>query len=179
LKWEYRIEPPETYGSFFPKEIWSYCDFDLKNIENNFNFSGYRGIRFYLKGNIENKNIEFNLFTHNNDMKNHEIYQYMNSETRVESNWINKEILFEQLTLAPWTKESYPMCTEKPDLNKTYAIGFAIKTTKPELNQIWIDEMYFIKNNGEYELISNFNDINATINGEKGHWHTGWGYRIS
>ena len=177
IRWDYRLHPPPKLYFIFPKDIWAYFDFDVKNIENSFNLSDYKGISFYIKGNQEDQLMEFNVFTHNVTL-NHEVYQYTNNHLIVRTNWRHETIYFNDLVRTPWTTEWYPGSSEKPDLNSVFAFGFAVKTDHATQNQIWIDEIYLIKNNDERLLLMNFDgNKEPGLNGVLGQWHSGWGYR--
>ena len=92
------------------------------------------------------------------------------------TNWRKEEVLFPNLCIAPWTEDKYPEAPECPNLEKVYAIGFAIKTHTPPDNKVWIDEVELIHKNGSKTLISNFNALNVSINGKEGLWHAGCGH---
>lgn len=162
----------------FPRK-GAYFDRDIRNIEDDFNLSDCNGVSFYIKGNIENQLIEFNLFTHNfTHDKEHTVYQYWNKgNLLVTTNWRRENILFSSLSATPWTEKWHPEALEGTNLKKVYAFGFAIKKThEPTENKIWIDEMYLVHKNGSKTLISNFNALNISINGKEGLWHAGWGH---
>jgi len=179
-RWEYHIQPEKKYICDTPKKSWAYFDMDIRNIEENLNLSDCKGVSFYIKGNIENQLIEFNLFTHNftHNNKEHNVYQYWNKgNLLVTTNWRREEILFSNLSATPWTEKWHPEALEGPNLEKAYAFGFAIKKThRPTENKIWIDEMHLVHKNGSKTLISNFNTLNVSINGKDGLWHAGWGH---
>lgn len=168
-KWEYHIQPEKKYIWSFPKESWSYFIIELRDLRDDFNLSDYKGVSFCIKGNIENQKIEFNLFS--------DKYQYWNKgNLLVTTKWREDEILFSNLCVAPWTEKWHPEAPKNPNLEKVRAFGFAIKTTTPTENKIWIDEVELIHRNGSKTIISNFNTLNASINGKEGLWHVGWGY---
>ncbi len=179
-RWEYHIQPERKYIWDTSKESWAYFDMDIRNIEEDFNLSDCKGVSFYIKGNIENQLIEFNLFTHNftQDNKVYNVYQYWNKgNLLVTTNWRREKILFSTLSATPWTEKRYPEAPESPNLEKVCAFGFAIKkTVEPTENKIWIDEMYFLHKNKSKTLISTFNALNTSTNGKEGLWHAGWGH---
>lgn len=167
-KWEYHIQPERKYIWDTPKESWSYFIMEIRDLRDDFNLSDYKGVSFYIKGNIENQKIEFNLFSE---------YQYWNKgNLLVTTWWREEEILFSNLSLAPWIEKWYPNASKTPVLEKVNAFGFAIKTQEPTKNTIWIDEIYLIHKNGSKTLISNFNTLNVSVDGKEGLWHVGWGH---
>lgn len=176
-KWEYEIQHEKRYifSNFFDSELsWAFFDMDVQNIENNFNLTDCKGISFYITGNGENIPLEFNLFTHELNKK-HEIYQYSISFS-VNTAWQKKEIMFTDLTIAPWTERAYPNAPKKPDLEKVYAIGFAAKTSDYRDEVIHIDEIELIYKNGSKEVITDFTSRNTSIKGIDGIWYTGTGH---
>jgi len=180
-RWEYHIQPERKYIWNSPKESWAYFDMDIRNMEDDFNLSDYKGVSFYIKGNIENQLIEFNLFTHNftHDNKVHKVYQYWNKgNLLVTTSWRKEEILFSNLSATPWTEKWHPEAPKTPNLEKVCAFGFAIKTHEPTKNKIWIDEVELIHKNGSKMLISSFNTLNVSINAKEGLWHAGLGHLL-
>jgi hypothetical protein len=188
--WDYTVQPERKYCSDQARESWAFFDFDTKNIDNTLDLSDYQGLSFYIKGNIENQKIEFNLFTQEIGENNEYLrYQYYNGGNLVtSSNWKKVRILFSELNITPWSEGSYPSAPRKPDLKKVYAFGFADKinnnTEAMVNNQIMIDEVYLIRKDGTTTLLNDFTGFNATINNRPGLWHTGWGidpksYRVN
>ncbi|HYN44879.1 MAG TPA: carbohydrate binding domain-containing protein [Candidatus Limnocylindrales bacterium] len=176
-QWEFHIQPEKKYFYDSPKESWAFFDMDVRNIENDFNLSDFKGVSFYISGNVENKKIQFNLFTHNFTNGNHEVYQYWNNgNLLVTTNWRKEEILFSSLNATPSTEKWYPNEPKNPNLEKVFAMGFAANTTVPMINKIAIDEMYLIYKNGSKMLLTNFNTLNVSINGVEGIWYAGVGH---
>ncbi|MCK4735982.1 MAG: hypothetical protein KAT65_26240 [Methanophagales archaeon] len=177
-KWEFYVQPEQKYVWSDPKDVsWAFCDMDIRNIENCFNLSEYNGILFYISGNIENQPIEFNLFTHYfiNDNRTHQVCRYSNKEDfLITTNWDIVNISFSNLSIVPPSMEEwYP---KSPDLEKVFAIGFAVKTYTPIEGEIHIDEVSLIHKNGSSNLISNFDKLDISINGKDGVWHAGTGH---
>lgn len=182
--WEYHIQPKKIFNlpdwiQRQPKDNWAFFNMNLRNIENNLNLSDFKGVSFYIIGEIDNQFIQFNLFTQNITDNRNDVYQYRNNGSLlVTTNWRKEEILFSNLNVTDWTKESYPFVSKSPDLEKVYAFGFAIHTKdEPKMNRISIDEIYLIHKNGSKILLSNFNTLDVNINGVEGIWHTGSGKR--
>ena len=179
--WDYHVQPERGYCWDRPRDSWAFFDFDTKNIENSLDLSDYQGLSFYVKGGVENRNIEFNLFTQDITQNNEYFrYQYSNGGNLITStDWKKVKILFSELNITPWSEKSYPSAPKKPDLKTVYAFGFADKINSEiedsVINQIMIDEVYLIHNDGTRILLSDFTGFNATINGKQGLWHTGWG----
>ena len=172
-RWEYYIQP-NVEDIFKIKTHWVFFDLDVRNIEDNFNLSDYEGIEFYIAGCEEDQRIEFSLFTHSFIDDKHRVYQYWDGgKLLVTTNWKKERILFSNLSIVPWNE--YLEAPKKPELDKVFALGFAVHTVKPTKNVIWIDEVYLIHKNGSKVLISNFNTLNTSINGVEGLWHAGWG----
>lgn len=177
-KWEFYVQPEQKYVWSDSKDVsWAFCDMDIRNIENCFNLSEYNGILFYISGNIENQPIEFNLFTHYfiNDNRTHQVCRYSNKEDfLITTNWDIVNISFSNLSIVPPSMEEwYP---KSPDLEKVFAIGFAVKTYTPIEGEIHIDEVSLIHKNGSSNLISNFDKLDISINGKDGVWHAGTGH---
>lgn len=168
-KWEYQISPEKKYITSTPKESWSYFIMETRDLRDYFNFSNYKGVSFNIKGNIENQQIEFNLFS--------EGHQYWNNgNLLVTTKWEKRDILFSDLCITPWIEKWHPDAPKNPNLEMVTGFGFAIKTFTPTENNIWIDEIELIHKNGSKTLISNFNTFNVSVNGNEGLWHTGWGH---
>jgi hypothetical protein len=174
IVWIYNIQPEKKYIWSSPKESWAYIDMDIRNIEHDFDLSDFAGISFYIKRSIENELIGFNLFTKNISL-DREIIQY-NCPVLLTTNWKEQKVLFSNLSTTSSVKKWYPGAPISPDLKKVFAFGFAKNTKDPTQNEIWIDEVYLFRNNGNRTLISNFNSLNTSINGTEGLWHFGWGY---
>jgi len=180
--WDYHVQPERGFCWDQARESWAFFDFDTKNIEKSLDLSGYQGLSFYIKGGIENQKIEFNVFTQETTQNNEFIrYQYYDGGNLLTSNnWKKVKIIFSDLNITPWSEKSYPSAPKKPDLKKVYAFGFADKINviieDKVNNQIMIDEVYLIHDDGTTTLLSDFTDFNATINDKPGLWHTGWGY---
>ena len=173
IGWIYNIQPEKKYIWSSPKESWAYLDMDIRNIEHDLDLSDFEGISFYIKSNIENELIGFNLFTQNLSL-DREIFQY-NSPVLVTTNWKEQTVLFSNLSTTPSVKKWYPGAPIRPNLKKVFAFGFAKNTKEPTQNEIWVDEVYLFSKNGNRTLISDFNSVDTNINGTEGLWHFGWG----
>jgi hypothetical protein len=177
IEWTYSIQPERKYIWSSPKESWAYFDMDTRNIKNDLDLSDFDGISFCIKGNIENEPIEFNLFVHNISLENdsREMLQY-NSPVLITSNWKEQKVFFSNLSTTASVKKWYPGAPKSPNLKKVFAFGFAKNTKEPTQNEIWIDEVYLFRKNGNRTLISDFSSLNTNINGTEGLWHNGWGH---
>ena len=180
LRWDYYLQPEKKYIWSKIPENWAFLSVESRSTQNFFDLSDIESISFFVKGDIENYPLEFNIFTRLPVDATGEMisYQYTSDKPVMSStNWKKITIYLDNMVLTQWTKTSFPSASSHSDLSHVYSIGLAIKSNEIFIkNQIWIDELIFTKRDGSIEKISSFDTMNVSIKKREGIWHTGSGY---
>jgi len=179
LKWEYTLKPPKNYVWSENRECWAYCNLESRSLDKNIDFSDISQVTFYIRSSINYNPLEVSIFTRKKDETSKEVtsYEYILPQTIIATtNWKKITVNVSDYSITPWTKDNYHDAPVRPELQNVYAFGFASKLKEPMFkNNIWIDELALINNNGSIEYILHFNDFNGTIQGADLIWNVGWG----
>jgi hypothetical protein len=147
-KWEYEIQPEKIY-IWDHEGVWSSFNLDVDDRNYLFDLSDYRGIAFLIKAK-RGGGLEFYLHTAPNNGK-YKCYSYWNKgNLRISTDWEEKEILFQDLQITPWTEKKYkaaPKNLTDTCLSKVFSIGFTDSKYSHIKNVVWIDEIELIHKN--------------------------------